>query len=78
MYLIKQWSVPKKFYLSYLNDDRIPFKLFSYLDRLSSVHRGFTYNISTDNDRNMTCWITSTMRSNFERYHGCIFLDAMR
>ena len=70
----------KEVYFSYLNDDKSHFKLFAYLDRLSSIDRGFTYNISTDSEGNMTgfCWMTSTMRSHFERYHNCIFLDTMR
>ena len=70
----------KEVYLCYMNDDKNNFNLFAYLDKLASVDRGFTYNIATDNDGKMTgfCWMTSTMRSNFERFHGCIFLDAMR
>ena len=70
----------KEVYLCYMNDDKNNFNLFAYLDKLASVDRGFTYNISTDSDGKMTgsCWMTSTMRSNFERFHGCVFLDAMR
>ena len=69
----------KEVYLSYMNDDKNNFRLFQYLDELASIDLGFTYSMSTDTNRNMTgfCWMTSTMRSSFERFSGCIFLDAM-
>ena len=70
----------KEVYLCYMNDDKNNFNLFAYLDKLASVDRGFTYNFSTDTDGKMTgfCWMTSTMRYNFERFHCCVFLNAMR
>ena len=66
--------------MSYVNDKKGSFTLLSYLEELASRDPGFTYNISTDASGEMTgfCWMTSIMRSHFERYHQCIFLDAMR
>ena len=63
-----------------MNDDKNTSQLFAYLEKLVSVYRCFKYKISTDTEGNMTgfCWMTSTMRPIFERFHGCIFLDAMR
>ena len=70
----------REVYFSYLNDGNCSFKLFGYLGKLASMDSGFTYNISTDTDGNMTgfCWMTSVMRSHFEKFNVCLFLDAMR
>ena len=63
-----------------MNDDKNSFLLFHYFDKLASIDLGYTYIILNDSEGNMTglYWMTSKMRSSFERFHGCIFLDFMR
>ena len=70
----------KEIYYDFLNDDKCSFSLFTYLDSLAEVDAGFTYNIAQNDAGQMTgfCWMTSVMRSYFERFHVVIFLDAMR
>ena len=70
----------REIFYDYLNDDHCSFKLFKYLEGLAAVDVGFTYNISQNDNGKMTgfAWMTSVMRSNFERYHSVIFLDAMK
>ena len=45
----------KEVYLSYMNDDKNSFLLFEYFEKLASVDRGFTYNISISTEGNMLC-----------------------
>ena len=70
----------KEIYYDFLNDEQCSFKLFNYLEGLSKVDVGFTFNISRNEKGDMTgfAWMTSVMRSHFERYHTVIFLDAMK
>ena len=70
----------KELYLNYLNDSTHRFKLFQYLEALSDNDPGFTYNICHNTENKLTgfCWMTSVMRSHFERYHTILFLDVMR
>ena len=70
----------REIFYDYLNDDHCSFKLFKYLEGLAAVDVGFTYNISQNDNGKMTgfAWMTSVMRSNFERYHSVIFLDTMK
>ena len=70
----------REIFYEFLNDDQCSFKLFRYLENLADIDIGFTYNISRNGKGEMTgfAWMTSVMRSNFERYHSVIFLDAMK
>ena len=70
----------KDVFYDFLNDDQCSFKLFKYLENLADIDVGFSYNISRNDKGELTgfAWMTSVMRSNFERYHSVIFLDAMK
>ena len=70
----------REVFYNFLNDDQCSFKLISYLESLSKIDCGFTYNISLDEKNNMTVftWMTSVMQYHFERYHTVIFLNAMK
>ena len=64
----------KDLYHSYLNDAKCSFHLFKFLDQIAQSDSGFTYNHCQDSKGNFTsfCWVTSHMRSHFERYHNII------
>ena len=63
----------------FINDDSCNSKIFAILEKLGRKD-GFTYNIAYDNSGKVTgiVWMTSVMRSNFERYSSSICLDAMK
>ena len=67
-------------YYEFMNSDENSFTLFSFLESLASKDKGFTYDVAQDSNGKMTgfSWMTSVMRSNFERYNCVIFLDAMK
>ena len=52
----------------------------TYLHMLSLQAKGFSYQLSYDNEGRVTgaVWMTATMRSNFERFGSYIALDAMK
>ena len=70
----------REIYYNFLNDTSCGVSLFQYLKALAKVDIGFTYAVSRDSEGKMTgfAWMTSVMRSHFERYHSVIFLDAMK
>ena len=67
-------------YYHYLNNTENSYKLFSYLEGLSKEDKGFTYSLSSNSENKLTgfVWMTSVMRSKFEKYHKVLFLDAVR
>ena len=70
----------REIFYDFMNDSKCSFGLFQYLAKLSNADPGFTYDIAKDAEGKMTgfAWMTSVMRSHFERYHSVIFLDTMR
>ena len=55
-------------------------QLVNLLYQLSKADKGFTYKVFFDHRNKISgfMWQTSVMRSNFERFGSCIFLDAMK
>ena len=51
-----------------------------YLELISSKAKGFQYKVAVGNDGvvNGVVWVTSTMRSNFERFGSYISLDVLK
>ena len=55
--------------------------LCTYIARMTSINNGFTYNLCfNDVKKQLTgvVFMTSVMRSNFERFGTYIFIDAMK
>ncbi len=55
-------------------------KLTGMMDLIGLKCKGFTYNIAYDHEDEITgfVWMTSVMRSNFERHSQYITMDAMK
>ena len=57
-------------FTEYLNDETCNMKLFGILETLGNKSSGFTYALCNDGDGKLSgfVWMTSVMRSNFEKY----------
>ena len=67
-------------YCSFMNEKSTDISLFRILESIGKISPGFTYAFSRDEDDRLTgvVWMTSVMRSNFERYSQFICIDAMK
>ena len=64
----------------YMADDSQRIKIIAMLERLGEIDPGFTYNLCMNKDNELTgfVWMTSVMRSNFQRFGNFLCLDAMK
>ena len=67
-------------FTEYLNDETCNMKLFGILETLGKKSSGFTYALCNDGDGKLSgfVWMTSVMRSNFEKFSQYISVDAMK
>ena len=63
-----------------MNQDDFLFKGQYILEKLASIDKGFTYDITHDLNNKVTSivWMISYMRDNFERFGNYVSIDVMR
>ena len=67
-------------FVKLINQEDLSFKSQFILEKLSSIDKGFRYNITHDSNNKVTSiiWMTSNMRDNFKRFGNYLSIDEMR
>ena len=79
-FLDKSIETVKDLYIETLTDEASRVKLFALLEKLGHIDKGFTYRIAYNKEKKCTgfVYMTSGMRSNFERFSSFVCLNAMK